>query len=94
VVDGSTKVDKEKIKKIIGKKIRIAGREEVRKLTGFLAGGVPPIGHGCLTIIDFRVMEKDVVYGGGGDEYHLIEIKPEEIIRGNSGRVIIDDIGS
>jgi len=52
VVDGSKKVDIEKVERIVGERVRVARREEVERLTGFRAGCVPPIGHECLTIVD------------------------------------------
>ena len=92
IVDGISRVDTEKIGKIIKEKVRIAERDEVERLTGFPAGGVPPVGHGCQTLIDSGVFRNNVVYGGGGDEYHLIEISPDEIARANSGNVNTGDI--
>ncbi len=92
IVDGVSRVDTAKVEKTLREKVRIAERNEVEKLTGFPAGGVPPIGHGCLTLIDLRVFKNSTVYGGGGDEYHLIEISPDEIVRANSGYVSIGDI--
>ena len=92
VVDGMSKVDVEKVHQVVGEKLRIADRVEVERLTGFPAGGVPPVGHGRLTLIDSRVFKNSLVYGGGGDEYHLVEISPDEIVRANSGRVLTGDI--
>ncbi len=32
------------------------------------------------TIVDRKVMEKSIVYGGGGSKRRLIEISPERIV--------------
>ncbi len=92
VVNGTSRVNASKVEKILKERVRVAEREEVERLTGFQAGGVPPVGHGCLTLIDPEVFRSDPVYGGGGDEYHLIEISPDEIVRASSGGVLIGDI--
>ena len=92
VVDGVSRVSIEKVERIVGEKVRIAGKNEVEELTGFQAGGVAPFGHECLVIIDSEVFRNSLVYGGGGDEYHLVEISPDEIVRANSGRVLSGDI--
>ena len=42
---------------------------------------MPPIGHECKVFVDDRVLESDRVYGGGGDERHLLSIKTDEIVR-------------
>jgi len=82
IVDGASSVDLKRVEKLVGKKVRVAGREEVLRLTGFPAGGVPPVGHNCKVILDERVLENEKVYGGGGDEKHLLLIPPSEIIGG------------
>ncbi|AEA46567.1 aminoacyl-tRNA deacylase [Archaeoglobus veneficus] len=81
IVDGSSSVDLKRVEKLIGKNVRIARREEVLQLTGFPAGGVPPVGHDCRVFIDERVLKNERVYGGGGDERHLLSISPSEIVR-------------
>jgi prolyl-tRNA editing enzyme YbaK/EbsC (Cys-tRNA(Pro) deacylase) len=81
IVDGTSSVDLKRVEELIGKAVRIAEREEVRRLTGFQAGGVPPVGHGCKAFVDERVLRSERVYGGGGDERHLLLISPAEIAR-------------
>jgi len=80
IVDGTSSVDLKRVEKLIGKKVRIAEREEVLDLTGFPAGGVPPVGHSCKVILDERVLKNEKVYGGGGDDKHLLLISPSEIV--------------
>ena len=81
IVDGESRVDKSKLESICGKKLRVAKREEVLKLTGFSVGGVSPFGTGCLVFVDRGVMDEEIVYGGGGDENHLIKIKSRELLK-------------
>ena len=53
------------------------------------AGGVPPIGHRqpLQVVIDRRVFDHDVVYGGGGDEWHMLRLEPRVIQRLTGARV-------
>jgi len=81
IVDGTSSVDLKRVEELVGKKVRVAGREEVLHLTDFPAGGVPPIGYDCKVILDERVLKNESVYGGGGDEKHLLLISPSEIVR-------------
>ncbi|MBE8538585.1 YbaK/EbsC family protein [Geoglobus acetivorans] len=81
IVDGASSVDLERVSSILGIPVRIAGKDEVLRLTGFRAGGVPPIGHTCKIILDERVLEMERVYGGGGDEGHLLHIRSRDIVR-------------
>ena len=66
IVDGESMVDRSKLEDICGKKLRVAGREEVLRLTGFTAGGVSPFGTGCMVFADRNVMNQEIVYGGRG----------------------------
>ncbi len=67
---------------------RMATPEEILEKTGFPAGGVPSFGFEATFLIDPRVMEKEVVYSGGGSEHALIKIAPGELQRVNAGRVV------
>ncbi len=80
IVDGTSSVDLKRVEKLVGKKVKVADREEVLHLTDFPAGGVPPVGHNCKVILDERVLKNERVYGGGGDEKHLLLISPSEIV--------------
>ncbi len=79
IVDGAASVDKKKVRKLIGKDLRIASGYEVEKHIGFPPGGVPPVGHKCKVFLDDRVLQKDKVYGGGGDDKHLIHISTSKV---------------
>ncbi len=81
IVDGESKVDKEKLESIYGRKLRIANKDEVLSLTGFSIGGVAAFGSGCMVFVDKSVVDQDVVYGGGGDENHLLRISSRELLK-------------
>ncbi len=81
IVDGESRVDKEKLESIYGRKLKIANKDEVLSLTGFSIGGVAAFGNGCMVFVDKSVMDQDIVYGGGGDENHLLKISPKELLK-------------
>jgi prolyl-tRNA editing enzyme YbaK/EbsC (Cys-tRNA(Pro) deacylase) len=90
---GEENVDRRPVAKeySVGKKqVRLADRETVLRVTGYAAGGVPPFGH--LTelpaLIDWRIRDMGVVYGGGGDDRTLLRVTPEELGRVTSGKWI------
>jgi len=66
----------------------------VLDVTGYPAGGVPPIGHRFLlpVIMDVRVAELDVAYGGAGTEDALLRISPSTI-RVVTNAVVADIVG-
>lgn len=63
----------------------------VLDVTGYPAGGVPPIGHRfpLPVIMDRRVAEMDVAYGGAGTEDALLRITPS-VIREVTNAVVAD----
>lgn len=81
VLLGNSTADLEKIKKITGlKELELASPEQTLELTGYETGGVPPISiYGAKTIVDKKVMEKETVFAGGGDNFSILEISPKEI---------------
>ena len=64
------------------KKVKLADADTVQKVTGFVVGAVPPIGHltPLTVVIDEQVLGHDLVYGGGGGIDKLLEIDPKEIL--------------
>ncbi len=79
IVDGESKVDLNKLAKIFGK-VRLATPEEVKQITGFEVGAVPPVGVKVKTIVDPKVLENKFVIGGGGRIDRLSKLNPEKIV--------------
>jgi len=90
IVDGESKVDLNKLAKIIGGKVRLATPEEVKQITGFEVGAVPPVGVEVKTIVDPKVLESKFVIGGGGRINRLSKLNPEKIVEHQ--RAIIVDV--
>ncbi len=77
---GKEPIDEEKLKDVLdAEEVRIASPEEVKEITGYSIGEVPPISIELPKVIDRRVIDKEIVYGGGGSVRHLLEIDPLEL---------------
>jgi prolyl-tRNA editing enzyme YbaK/EbsC (Cys-tRNA(Pro) deacylase) len=84
VASGTTRVSASKLARAAGfSSLRLAASERVLTVTGYPAGGVPPVGHvqRLCVILDARLTGRDVVYGGGADEHHMLRISPSDIVR-------------
>jgi len=84
IVPGNKKVNQTALAKEIGvKKLKLATPEEVLKFTGYEAGAVPPVGHKekITAIVDESILEKEVVYAGGGSVNSTLEISPKDIVK-------------
>ena len=79
IVDGESRVNMKKLEKPFGK-CRFAKPEEVKELTGYEVGGVPPVGVPLRTVVDPRVLKNDYVIGGGGAVDKLLKIRTQKIV--------------
>ena len=89
IVKGEDRASTKKVGKALGiERPRTANPQEILEKTGFICGGVPSFGYSATFLIDPKVMEKEVVYSGGGSEKSLIRISPQELQKANQGQVV------
>lgn len=89
IVKGEDRASTERASKALTiERPRTATPDEILDKTGYPCGGTPSFGYPATFLIDPRVMEKDVVYSGGGSEQSLVKISPQELQRANGGRVV------
>jgi prolyl-tRNA editing enzyme YbaK/EbsC (Cys-tRNA(Pro) deacylase) len=92
IVSGDARVSRQKVSDAFGlRQLRLASPDTVLQVTGYRAGGVPPVCHlqPIPVALDRRVFEHRVVFGGGGDEWHMLRIAPHDIQR-LTGAVVAD----
>ena len=87
IVDGESKVSMKKLEELFGN-CRLAKPEEVKRLTGYEVGGVPPVGVPLRTIIDPKVLENEYVIGGGGAIDRLLRIEPKKIVEYQKAEIV------
>lgn len=71
------------------RRLKTANAEQVRAVTGYVVGSVPPFGHRkpLRTVVDTAVYDPPFVYGGGGDINALVRIDTAELRRVLGGEV-------
>lgn len=81
VVLANNSVDIDKVSKITGYySLELASDEDSLEITGYEAAIAPPISiYGTKTLVDKKVMKKEIVYTGGGDKQSMLKISPKEI---------------
>ena len=88
IVKGEDRASPQKIGKLLGIPTpRLATPGEILALSGYPCGGTPSFGFSALFLVDERVLERHIVYTGGGDENALMRVSPSELLRANGGRV-------
>lgn len=86
IITGDKRVDFKKLKHLSkSKSLRLATPNEVKELTRYKVGSVPPfvVFDICQTFVDLNVMKKSFVIGAAGSEYAGIKFNPEELTRFN-----------
>lgn len=94
VLRGDCKLSLEKLAKALGEaSLRLAKASEVKELTGFEAGGVPPVclGPRVKVVVDERVSSMAFAVGGGGHERFLVKL-PARLIFETSARAVKADV--
>jgi len=91
IVTGDRRISDKKLRKACGaRKLKLARPQDVKNLTGYEVGALPPVGHKrpIRTFIDPKVMTFEKVYGGGGAVNALLEIDPWDIKKINKAEVV------
>jgi prolyl-tRNA editing enzyme YbaK/EbsC (Cys-tRNA(Pro) deacylase) len=80
-----SKMDFNVIKNLLGcEKIRMADKKEIVEKFKIEPGQIPLVGHELPCIIDTRIFKYRFVYGGTGDWYHTLKIKPDDLVKANN----------
>lgn len=84
IASGPSRVSRARLEQVSGLRgLKLAPPDLVRERTGYEAGGVAPVCHVTRlpVVMDQRVADADVMYGGGGSEQAMLRIRPLEIVR-------------
>ena len=82
LVSGKNRLDLRKAEALVGGPLRRATPEEVRALTGFAIGGVPPVGHTTPlpAYLDEDLLGYPEVWAAGGTPRALFRATPKELL--------------
>jgi Cys-tRNA(Pro) deacylase len=84
VAPGDKRIDTGKVAQLFGlEKLKMASAARVLEVTGYPAGGVPPVGHptSLRVVMDATLLEREALIGGGGSERLLLRITSAEVVR-------------
>lgn len=87
VASGRYRVSTKLLKELVADRVRQAKAEEVRSITGFVIGGVAPIGHArsLRVLLDEHLWDYPVVYAAAGTPHTAFAISPDELLRISEG---------
>lgn len=89
IVKGEDRASTSRVAKALGiDRPRTTTPDEILEYTGYPCGGTPSFGFSATFLVDPKVMEKEIVYSGGGSESSLVRITPKDLLELNQGKVV------
>ena len=90
IASGPNRVNEKRIEEFISESLGKANADFVRKHTGFVIGGVPPIGHleKLEIFIDEDLLKYEEIWAAAGSPHAVFKLTPSELIQMTGGRVV------
>ena len=90
IASGTNRVNTKTIKALVGEAIEKPDADFVREKTGFVIGGVPPVGHAepVITFIDEDLRQYDDIWAAAGTPRAVFKLTPDDLDRMTDGRFI------
>ena len=90
IASGSNRVNEKRVGKLISETLGKADADFVRQKTGFVIGGVPPVGHAekLEVFIDEDLLQYSEIWAAAGTPNAVFKLTPSDLVRMTEGRVI------
>lgn len=90
IASGPNRVNERIIAGLVGEDIGKADADFVRNRTGFVIGGVPPVGHTeqLETFIDQDLLQYPQIWAAAGTPHAVFRLTPNELLKMTHGKVI------
>jgi len=90
IASGANQIDEKQIEKHLDDKLGKANADFVREHTGYVIGGVPPLGHTepIQTYIDEDIFRFKDIWAAAGHPKAVIQLTPDELIEMTEGTVV------
>lgn len=90
IASGPNRINEKRIEEKISEPIGKADADFVRQRTGFVIGGVPPVGHSekMEIFIDEDLLKYEEIWAAAGTPNAVFKLTPSELIKMTGGQVI------
>jgi prolyl-tRNA editing enzyme YbaK/EbsC (Cys-tRNA(Pro) deacylase) len=90
IASGANRVNEQRIGELLGEAIAKADADFVRQRTGFVIGGVPPVGHAesVETFVDEDLLKYELIWAAAGTPHAVFQLRPYDLVRITSGKVV------
>ena len=91
LASGPNRVDEQRLSELAGEPIEKADADFVRQHTGFVVGGVPPLGHTeqLVTFIDEAFLQYESLWAAAGTPHAVFQLTPGELQAMTGGKVVM-----
>lgn len=91
VASGANRIDEKQVERLIGEKITKADADFVRQRTGYVIGGVPPLGHSepIKTLIDEDLFLYPEIWAAAGTPNAVFHLTPDDLKKMTNGLVAV-----
>lgn len=89
LASGANRVNEETLMQLVGEPVEKADADSVRRQTGFVIGGVPPIGHAqpIDTYIDQDLLRHEEIWAAAGTPHAVFRLTTTDLIQMTGGQV-------
>lgn len=89
LTSGVNRVSESAMAVLVGEPLAKADADFVRARTGFVIGGVPPVGHAeaLIIFIDEDLLQFAEIWAAAGTPNAVFRLTPEELVRLTEGKV-------
>jgi prolyl-tRNA editing enzyme YbaK/EbsC (Cys-tRNA(Pro) deacylase) len=90
IASGQNRVNERLIETLIGEPLGKADADFVRQHTGFVIGGVPPIGHleTLETFVDEDLLQYQQLWAAAGTPHAVFSLTPTDLVKMTGGRTV------
>lgn len=90
IASGPNRVNEKKIADYCAEPVKMADADFVKRRTGFVIGGVPPVGHleQLETFIDEDLLRCEEIWAAAGSPNAVFRLPPEDLIKMTGGRMV------
>ncbi len=90
IASGGNRVNEKSLAGLASEPVERADADFVRERTGFVIGGVPPVGHReqMQSFVDEDLLNYDEIWAAAGNPFAVFKLTPSELIAMTNGRVV------
>lgn len=90
IASGVNRINEQKLSSRLNDQLGKADADFVRQRTGFVIGGVPPLGHAevILTIVDEDLFRFDTIWAAAGHPKAVFQLTPSQLVEMTTGQVM------